>query len=298
VLLQSRAGEASRHVRELVELAPPDTFELQGYFDAVMAGSALRADRGGLAEGLAEVRRRTDEAARKSLEYKGPRDTAPPPTPGASGPSSPGPSAPPGGGGGGAPKSRAGGSAVTGADDFWLGKGGARDRSDAARERAERGVELRALEAQDDARRIDDLARRSLQRAFFRALPDTAELAERDYWRVRIADDDSDLIQPSPFWLDFAESRANVPFVSAHFPLATRNTSEMLLALALLDLPFEAEAHTTEDSGTSIVFKAGSRLLMARESLVEVDGVERSNPRHGRPPRPCRVPRAWSGSWH
>jgi hypothetical protein len=269
LLLRGIEGAAARHVRELVELLPPEEYALRTYFDAVLAASALDTDRGDLAEGLAEMRRRSEEAARQGGAFRGPGDSVPssggaPSSPGPGGPSSPGPSGPAApGGGGSAPKSRGGGEEITGSDDFFLGTG-------RVQERAKREAELKQLDDLEDAARGEDVTRRPQQRAFFRALPDTAELAERNYWRVLIGDHDADLISPTPFWLDFAESRPGEAFVSEHFPLATRNVTEMLLALALLDLPFEASAHTTDAGPTGVELRAGSRLLLAHKGFAEV----------------------------
>jgi hypothetical protein len=260
LLLRGAEGAGPRHVRELIELLPPDTFALRTYFASVMAGSALDSERGGLTAGLEEVRKKSEETARQSLSILGARADAPATA------------------------------AAPGAPPAEAAKERLRDRAESEEEPildAAEGLDrdkqvlgddnfaLGEAVAQDEA---TDLGRRQLQRGFFRALPDTAELAERNYWRVLIANHDANLVTPTPFWLDFAESRPGAPFVSTHFPLATRNVNEMLLALALLDLPFEAAAHTTSVSGQGVVFEAGSRLLMARKGLVEVRSAADSSP--------------------
>jgi hypothetical protein len=254
LLLRGADGDAARHVRELVELLPPDTFALRTYFDAVMAGSALDTDQGELAESLVALKTLAEEKA---------RDLAVAPS-----------------GGLAPPEEDTNPFKDTAFNDTVRRDDAAGDffkRANVGEPLVVQDMEVEEAQGQHlgfiaeaDAARALDLERRAGLRAFFRALPDTAELAERNYWRVPIASHDAGLITPTPFWLDFAASRPGMPFVSTRFPLATRNVTEMLLALALLDLPFEAAAHTTTVSGQGIVFQAGSRLLMARKGLALV----------------------------
>ena len=113
----------------------------------------------------------------------------------------------------------------------------------------------------------DDKRRQSARGFFFRDLDSTEEYAETHYWRVRLGDTTGDLVSVSPFWVDFAE--AGESFVSGQFPLATRSTTEMLLALAFLDLPFEAAEHEVVADGRSVRMTAGSPLLLALEDIGE-----------------------------
>ncbi len=255
LLLRSAGGGAARHIRELVELLPPDQFDPELFFDRVLATGALDAAPDTLSAEVAQLKRKSEDAARREL------------APSAGGPSSPGPPARPRRSNApGAPPPSA---AAPEPDSGFLG-----------------GLELAEAEkalADSDDRNLEDgkldLGRRAQElRSFYRDLPDTAELAERNYWRVRIAAQDASLITPTPFWRDFAEAGPGAPFVSTHFPMAIRNTNEMLLALALLDLPFEAAAHSTEVRGQGVDFRAGSRLLLARKGLREVAQVDESSP--------------------
>jgi len=239
LLLRGADGDAVRHVRELVELLPPEQFSLGTYFDSVMASSALDADMPAL---TAAVERLRADRSRKDLEQLEARDEVAAMRPSA-------------------PASR-GGEPPTASDDVSL-SAGLETANKEGREILQLGFEDKELDA----------GRRRRQRGFFQALADTAELAERNYWRVRIASHTADLVTPTPFWQDFAEVQPGAPFLSPRFPLATRSVNEMLLALALLDLPFESAEHTTQVEGQGLVFQAGSRLLMARKGLVEVQSA-------------------------
>jgi len=85
----------------------------------------------------------------------------------------------------------------------------------------------------------DFLAREEQQR-FFRKADKTKEYAENHYYHVRLADINHDLIQANRFWLDFASHQPQRPFMSPHFAEAAGNFSEIMMALAVLELPFES----------------------------------------------------------
>ena len=119
----------------------------------------------------------------------------------------------------------------------------------------------------------EDLSRRKERFAFFRDLDDTKELAETHYWRVRLGEMQGDLISASPFWVDFAKAGGN-RFVSGSFPLATRNTAEMLLALAFLDLPFEANEHDVEAEGLGVRITAASPMYLALQDIQPAEPKE------------------------
>merc|ERR1719445_25217 len=73
----------------------------------------------------------------------------------------------------------------------------------------------------------------------------TKTYQERWYTDVPLADTTSDLIVPTAFWADYAsfvlEKGEAGAFLHPQVTLATRNVSEMLLALAATDLPLEAD---------------------------------------------------------
>ncbi|MFN0128566.1 MAG: hypothetical protein ACKV19_17985 [Verrucomicrobiales bacterium] len=89
---------------------------------------------------------------------------------------------------------------------------------------------------------------RGLNRAesFYRVLGVTQEWAENNYWKLLIGQQDASLVQPNRFWQDYAKWSGQGSFVSAHVAEVTRNFSEMMLALAVLDLPFPSQAQQIE----------------------------------------------------
>jgi len=88
----------------------------------------------------------------------------------------------------------------------------------------------------------NELRKNAKAEVFFRALGVTREWAENNYWKLLIGQQDASLVQPNRFWQDYSKWSGQGSFVSAHVAEATRNFSEMMLALAVLDLPFPSQA--------------------------------------------------------
>lgn len=80
-------------------------------------------------------------------------------------------------------------------------------------------------------------------RAYYRQLGPTKEWAENNYYNLPLDQQNAGLVTVNAFWRDYAQwiaDGAKAPFVSPHIAEAHRNFTEMMLALAVLDLPFEA----------------------------------------------------------
>ena len=103
----------------------------------------------------------------------------------------------------------------------------------------------------------------------------THEFVESQYWHTRVADAGPSLIQPNMFWADFTvycarwgldhvrtSSGSAPPFLSKHLPLATRNLHEILLALAVAGLTFEAPAPGVSVGEGQLVFTPKCAALM------------------------------------
>ena len=79
-------------------------------------------------------------------------------------------------------------------------------------------------------------------RRFFVKLEKTKEWAENNYYQLRIQQQTGDLVAVDAFWNDYAAHQAgggNAPFVSPHISKPAQNFTAMMLALAVLDLPFD-----------------------------------------------------------
>ncbi len=111
---------------------------------------------------------------------------------------------------------------------------------------------------------------RAHYRANYRQLGVTKEWAENNYYKLRIAQQDASLIPVNAFWRDYAAWTAGdtkLPFVSPHVAEASRNFSEMMLALAVLDLPFDAPKHTSKTAGTEFTLTAGGPVIVFHKEV-------------------------------
>lgn len=248
LLLQRMGGDDAQLARDLMALVPRTDFSLNATFGTVLAAGSLDDQAPLELEGaMTQLQDRFRGKRSRRAEVDARRAPAP------DGPASPGP-----------PvlgrelkeveKSVRSLADLDGADALFF------------EEEAE-GEAYLGLEPTAGLSVADDERRQSARGFFFRDLDSTEEYAETHYWRVRLGDTTGDLVSVSPFWVDFAE--AGESFVSGQFPLATRSTTEMLLALAFLDLPFEAAEHEVVADGRSVRMTAGSPLLLALEDIGE-----------------------------
>lgn len=116
-------------------------------------------------------------------------------------------------------------------------------------------------------------------RILYRALGPTKEWAENNYHQRRIAEQDASLVVVNAFWRDYAAwvaAGARGGFVSANLAEAgTGGFTGMMLALAVLDLPFDAPKHTTKAEGAQFTFTAGGPCVIFHKEIkpaaVEAD---------------------------
>lgn len=89
----------------------------------------------------------------------------------------------------------------------------------------------------EDRRR--DAAKREKLRQLYRKLEKTKEWVETNYYHLPIESQLADLIKVNAFWRDYAARETGQPFLSPNLAEANGNFTEMMLALAVLDLPFK-----------------------------------------------------------
>lgn len=107
-------------------------------------------------------------------------------------------------------------------------------------------------------------------RIFFRALGPTKEWAENNYYKLRITDQAAELVTVNAFWRDYAAwvaAGSKGGFVSSNVAEASRNFTEMMLALAVLDLPFEAPKHSTKADNGTFTFTAGGPCILYHKEI-------------------------------
>ena len=104
-------------------------------------------------------------------------------------------------------------------------------------------------------------------RQLYRKLEKTMEWAENNYHHLPIDQQHAGLITVNAFWKDFAQHDPATPFLSRHLAEASRNFPEMLLALAVLDLPFEAPKHESKFDGPAMTLTPGGPLVVFHEEI-------------------------------
>ncbi len=115
-----------------------------------------------------------------------------------------------------------------------------------------------------------DLANRRTARGFYRKMPKVKEWAENNYHHVLIQNQLADLVKINAFWRDYAAylaDGAEGPFLSEHVAEPTSNFSEMMLALAVLDLPVEAGEHETEQEAAAFAMQAASPVIVYHKQI-------------------------------
>lgn len=118
---------------------------------------------------------------------------------------------------------------------------------------------------------------RESNRALFRKLEATKEWAENNYYHLPIEQQIADLIPTNSFWRDYAAWDGQSPFHTREFPAASRNLAEMLLALAVLDLPFAAKEHDLTVEDNVLTLKAKSPVIVFHEE-VEKSAIAANRP--------------------
>lgn len=115
-------------------------------------------------------------------------------------------------------------------------------------------------------------------RALYQLLDKTQEWAENNYYHLPVEQQLAGLVSVNAFWRDYAEHDPQQPFRSTNFADASRNFTEMMLALAVLDLPFEATEHKTEFAGGKMTLTAGSPMIVFHEEIREASEVVEQTP--------------------
>ncbi|MEI8121655.1 MAG: hypothetical protein WCI20_06360 [bacterium] len=125
------------------------------------------------------------------------------------------------------------------------------------------GVDKKAeyYDGDEDGRRV--------ARRFFQKLDKTQEWAENNYYRQPIKQQVADLVKVNAFWSDYAAHDGKSPFLSKAFPETATSFTEMMLALAVLDLPFKAATHGETVAGLGYTLQAGSPLLLFHREICE-----------------------------
>ncbi len=117
-----------------------------------------------------------------------------------------------------------------------------------------------------------DMSRRENARQFYRKLQATEELAENNYYHRLIEDQNANLVTVNAFWRDFAKRDAG-DFLSTNVAESSRGFTDMMLALAETDLPFEAKEHAHAIDGLSLTLTAASPFIIYHKEIKETSAA-------------------------
>ncbi|MDU9051008.1 MAG: hypothetical protein Q3M30_19350 [Candidatus Electrothrix sp. Rat3] len=120
-----------------------------------------------------------------------------------------------------------------------------------------------------------DLAKRKSVRQLYRKLEKSKEWVENNYYHQALQPlqantaEPADLITINGFWKDYAAWNGQGPFLSGNLFEANNSFTEIMLALALLDLPFEAGEHEYQYKDDSLVLTAASDLILFHRQVLK-----------------------------
>jgi len=111
----------------------------------------------------------------------------------------------------------------------------------------------------------DRLKRREVRRLYV-AQDKTSEWAETSYWKVPLGAQTPDRVPDGRFWADWAAHDGRGPFLSTHVAEATNSFTEMMLVMAVLDLPWKATpGEPVVEQGTLRLKTPGPTVCYRRE---------------------------------
>ncbi len=257
-------GVTARFVKDQFELLPPDPDRFAHLFQTALKGSSLDTeDRLGLQQ--AQTKARETPMLRAGVNGITFGDVANGPTGGVAAPAppaAPAPAAP--------PMAQSEGRAEAKKADLSR----AFRRSGALREQS-------AKDMNDDyGFAVDEREKLKQVQQYYRKLDKTMEWVESNYYHLPLEQQTAALISANSFWLDYAnfDPALEKPFYSTNLAEPTHNFPEMLVALALVDLPFKAAEHKTEFKGTQMTLTAGSPMIVYHEEIQPAAKVAEHTP--------------------
>lgn len=119
----------------------------------------------------------------------------------------------------------------------------------------------------------DDVRARETMRALYRPVPATKVWVESNYHKLPVQRQTPELIPVNPFWAAYA-AHENGAFLSEHLAECEANFPAMMLALSVLDLPFEAPAPEGEILDDAFALHATSDTILFHKEIrpAEIDG--------------------------
>lgn len=107
--------------------------------------------------------------------------------------------------------------------------------------------------------------------AFYQAIKVTERWVESAWWRIPQTTSTADRIPVNRFWREYASHTAGEAFLSPSFVHCSANVSEVLLALAVLDLPEKAAEPEMVLDGRSIRWTAPGPAIVFHQQVAALD---------------------------
>jgi len=160
-----------------------------------------------------------------------------------------------------------------------MGSGAAGPRSGRRMEKAALADDLDECASSEDVERApakkmkarsardQDLRRRQAAQPLYRTLDQTQEWAENNYYKLPIEEQGPGLVTINRFWRDYARHDDRAPFLSPHLAEASRSFTEILCALAVVDLPFEAAKPAVKFDGARMQLKSRDRVAIFHRQI-------------------------------
>jgi hypothetical protein len=151
------------------------------------------------------------------------------------------------------------------------------DRAAGAKAEKERSLGRRLSQQKRDAANemyFGYQAEREQLSQLFRQLDKTMEWAENHYYKLPLDQQTASLVNTNRFWRDYANLPADQAFLSPHVAEATHSFTEMMLALAVLDLPWESPEHETSLEDDRFELKAAGPMILFHEQIQPTEAAE------------------------
>jgi hypothetical protein len=104
------------------------------------------------------------------------------------------------------------------------------------------------------------------------------ELCENNYYKLTNQQQGPELVTINAFWKDFASHKAGSPFCSQHCAHATRNFTEMMYALSVLDMEFEPEKPRVKFQNAGMSLTASCTSLVYHKEIKPGDNEPEKTP--------------------
>jgi hypothetical protein len=243
--LAAERAATARHVKDRYDLVPPNIEHFNHLFKTAIRGSALSTDVGllaGVAEGLVEMEflNATDTPAKTPVDLAAAAVARPPSV-----------AAP-------AMLALSAKRSVEKAKKSALTKDAATEEMDSFAN----GAVFRGRAFKRDA------DRRKQIRQLYRKLDKTEEWVENNYYKQPIEAQLAGLVPVCGFWKDFAVHDGKTAFLSTHVAEASRNFTEMMFAMSVLDLPFTSGEQKMKRDGLRATMVANSPVVVFHKEIT------------------------------